>query len=30
MKIKQQLNHGTIQKLCHLHTGIFHEDFLYI
>ena len=24
MTIKQQLNHGTIQKVGHLHNGIFH------
>ena len=23
MIIKQQINHGTIQKVCHLHNGIF-------
>ena len=24
MTIKQQINHGAIQKVCHLHNGIFH------
>ena len=24
MTIKQQINHGVIQKVCHLHNGFFH------
>ena len=24
MSIKQQINHVTNQKVCHLHNGIFH------
>ena len=26
--IKQQINHGTIQKVCHLHSDIFHLIYL--
>ena len=25
MTIKQHINHGAIQKICHLHNGIFHH-----
>ena len=28
MTIKQQINHGTIQKICYLHNGIFHSIYL--
>ena len=28
MTIKQQINHGIIQKVCHLHYGIFHSIHL--
>ena len=24
MTVKQHFNHGAIQKLCHLHNGVFH------
>ena len=24
MTIKQQINHGTIEKVCHLHNGIYY------
>ena len=24
MTVKQRINHGAIQKVCHLHNGIFH------
>ena len=27
--VKQQINHGTIQRLCHLHNGIFHPIHLH-
>ena len=29
MTIKQQINYGTIQKVCHLHKDIFHPIQLY-
>ena len=25
MTVKQHINHGAIQKVCHLHNGIFHS-----
>ena len=25
MAVKQHINHGAIQKVCHLHNGIFHS-----
>ena len=28
MTIKQQINHGDIQKVCHLHNDIFHSIHL--
>ena len=28
MTVKQQTNYGIIQKLCHLHNGIFHHIHL--
>ena len=28
MIVKQQINHGTIEKVCHLHNGIFHSNDL--
>ena len=28
MTIKQQINHGAIQKVCHLHIDIFHSTHL--
>ena len=28
MTIKQQINHGAIQKVCHLHNDIFHPIHL--
>ena len=28
MTVKQQTSHGTIQKVCHLHNGIFHPIHL--
>ena len=29
MTLKQEINHRTIQKACHLHNGIFHSINLY-
>ena len=28
MAIQQPVNHGTIQKVCYLHNGIFHPIHL--
>ena len=28
MTMKQQITHGAIQELCHLHDGIFHPIHL--
>ena len=25
MTVKEQISHGVIQKICHLHNGIFHS-----
>ena len=29
MTIKQQINHETIQKVCHLHNDVFHPIHLH-
>ena len=29
MAIKQQIKHGAIQKVCHLHNAIFYPIQLY-
>ena len=29
MRLKQQINHGVIQKVSHLHNGIFHSASLF-
>ena len=28
MTIKQQIKHGSVQKVCHLYNGIFHHIHL--